>query len=135
MPRQARRGRPSTAGVTASLRGLIEHIAEQVVARVERRLPGRDELRSVERQMRELSRRVEARGAGQRRGPGRPRSNRTCEARGCDLPHVAHGFCSKHYQAWRRKSLQQQAGAGTAKRARRRGRKAGRRPGRPRKAA
>ena len=32
---------------------------------------------------------------------GRPRSDRSCSARGCERPHVARGRCKNHYQRLR----------------------------------
>ncbi len=108
MARRERRGAAGRGmGVTASLKGLVEAIAERVVERASRQLPGREQLRHVERELRRLARRVES-GSGRpgARRVGRPRSNRKCKVNGCGLPHVAQGFCSKHYQAWRRRKLQ-----------------------------
>ncbi len=124
MARSSTNGRSRGGGVAASLRGLIETIAERVAERMQKQLPGRDEMKSLERQIRDLTKRVEARGLGPRR-VGRPRSDRKCSLRGCGLPHVAQGFCSKHYQAWRRRNLAAAAKQATARRAPRRGRRTG----------
>lgn len=111
---RARRKRAVRSGaVTASLRNLIESIATRVADRMSKTIAGRDEIRSLERQVKDLARRVDARGArtGARR-PGRPPSNKVCKVRGCGLKHVAQGYCSKHYQAWRRKAMAAQAATG-----------------------
>jgi hypothetical protein len=108
MARRGRRGgRARVSGIANSFRGLVEAIADKVVTRVQKQLPGRDQLKGLERQVRSLTRRIEtgASRSGVRR-VGRPRSHRKCQVPGCGLPHVAQGFCSRHYQAWRRRKLQ-----------------------------
>jgi hypothetical protein len=115
--------------VNAPVKNLVEAITETVLERIMSQLPTREEIRDLERMVRELSRKVDA--LSKRKGArkvGRPRSNRKCEVAGCDLPHVAQGYCSRHYQAWRRKNqgkkakvTRKKAGArkkGTRKRAR-----------------
>jgi hypothetical protein len=87
------------------MKSLVEAIAERVIASAERRLPDRDQLKDLQRQLRGLARRIES--TSRRRGRvGRPPSHRKCQVPGCGLPHVAQGYCSRHYQAWRRKRLQ-----------------------------
>jgi hypothetical protein len=110
MARQGSRAkRHPRLGMSASLRGLVEAITERVLARVEKKAPDREELRAVKRDLRNLQRRLEAAtGRVVARRPGRPRSDRKCKARACGRPHVAQGFCSKHYQAWRRKRLKRE---------------------------
>lgn len=102
--------------MNASLKGLVEAIADAVRESLESRFPSREELRDLERSVRELNRRVDALAVrpGVRR-VGRPRSDRKCEMEGCNSPHVAQGFCSKHYQAWRRKNLAGEAEAAARK--------------------
>ena len=103
-------GRPATAG--AALRRLIEVIAEQVLERVRSEIPDRESLRRIERQVRRLDRRVEAGGGRlEVRRVGRPRSDRKCTVPGCGRRHVAHGLCSRHYQARRRRKLPAARGA------------------------
>ncbi len=109
MARTVRRRR-RRASVASSIRGLLDVVADRVVYRVQRSVAARAQVRDLERQVRVLSRRVEAGLA--RIGPrrvGRPRSNRRCKVKRCGLPHVAHGFCSRHYQAWRRRMLKARA--------------------------
>lgn len=36
------------------------------------------------------------------RGPGRPRSMRSCEVEGCGREHMARGMCGMHYGRWLR---------------------------------
>jgi hypothetical protein len=91
------------------MKGLVEAIAERVIARAEKRLPDRDQLKGLERQVRGLSRRIESSVRRRRGRVGRPRSHRKCQVPGCGLPHVAQGYCSRHYQAARRKKLQRVA--------------------------
>ena len=103
--------------VAGSVKSLVEAIAERVIASAERRLPNRDQLKDLQRQMRGLARRIES--SSRPRGRvGRPRSNRKCQVPGCGQPHVAQGYCSRHYQARRRKRIQGEARAG-ARRSRR----------------
>lgn len=116
--KSARRGGGRPGSIVSSLKGLVESVAERVLTRVQKDLPGRDQLRALERQVRGLARRVDSRiGRVGVRRVGRPRLNRKCKVAGCGLPHVAQGYCSKHYQAWRRRNM---------KRSRRVGARAGR---------
>ncbi len=104
--RKPRGGRRSREGVASTLRDLVESVAARVVARVQRDLPDREQIRLLERQLRRLERRLESadvRSVGGR--VGRPRLDRKCKMPTCGLPHVAQGFCSKHYQAWRRRTM------------------------------
>jgi hypothetical protein len=103
-PRSKSAVRP--ANLNAALKSLVEAIASRVVDRVQQQIPEKAQMRRVERQLARLVHRAE-RGAGApgARRVGRPRSDRRCKMRGCGLSHVAQGFCSKHYQAWRRKNL------------------------------
>lgn len=106
MASRTRRKVGKTPGVAASLRQLVEAIAEGVVEKARRRLPERGQIRDLERQLTRLTKRITVSGGkvGIRR-VGRPRADRQCNLPGCGLPHVAHGFCSKHYQSWRRRRL------------------------------
>jgi hypothetical protein len=109
-----RKSAPRISGarqMNASLKSLVESITESVTASLEQRFPRREELREIERSVRELSRKVDALASrpGVRR-VGRPRSDRQCEIQGCAAPHVAQGYCSKHYQAWRRSKLAEESG-------------------------
>jgi hypothetical protein len=114
---EGRHGGSRSATIGVALKDLIEAVADKVFERVERRLPAREHLKEIERQIARLSRRIEASDGRVRvRRVGRPRSDRKCKVAGCELPHVAQGFCSKHYQAWRRKSMR--AAAKSASRAR-----------------
>lgn len=92
-----------SATITDSLKGFVEAVVERVLVRVRKELPGRDRIRALETHLRRLTKRVEARSRPGSRKVGRPRLNRKCKVAGCGLPHVAHGFCSKHYQSWRRR--------------------------------
>jgi hypothetical protein len=100
------RGSGRSASIGTALKALVEAVAARVLERAERRLPSRQQVTRLERQVARLSRRIET-GGGRVvvRRVGRPRTDRKCKMTGCDLPHVAQGFCSKHYQAWRRKKL------------------------------
>lgn len=90
--------------VNAPVKDLVGAITDTVLERILSQLPSREEIRDLERVVRELSRRVDGLSAKKgARKVGRPRSNRKCEVAGCGLPHVAQGYCSRHYQAWRRK--------------------------------
>lgn len=104
-------GRTGGGSVATSVKSLVEAIAERVIASAERRLPDRDQLKDLQRQMRGLARRIESSSRGRGR-VGRPRTNRKCQVARCGLPHVAQGYCSRHYQAWRRKRLQADRPAG-----------------------
>jgi hypothetical protein len=96
--------------VNAPVKDLVSAITETVLERILGQLPSREDIKELERNLRELSRRVEALSRRKEaRRVGRPRSDRKCEVAGCNLPHVAQGYCSRHYQAWRR----QQAGQKT----------------------
>lgn len=114
--------------ITAGLKSLVTAVAEQVVGRIQMGLPGREEFRALRKQIRSLERKIGRGRTG--RGPGRPPSNRLCQIKGCGLPHTAHGFCSKHYQAWRRGKLKH---AGAPVGPKKSARKSGRKPGRGRK--
>lgn len=105
MPRKKTgRGRERTVTLTDTLKGLVESVADHVLLRVRRELPNREQIRALEMHLRRLTKRVEAKGLrGTGRKVGRPRLNRKCKVAGCGLPHVAQGFCSKHYQSWRRR--------------------------------
>ena len=100
------RGTGRKASIGTALKALVEAVAARVLERAERRLPSREQVNRLERQVARLSRRIESRGGrlGARR-VGRPHTDRKCKMPGCGLQHVAQGFCSKHYQAWRRRRL------------------------------
>ena len=96
----------STSALASSLRRLIESVTERVWIRVRKDLISRAEIRALEREVRALARKVEtARFRSDRSRVGRPRLDRKCKVPGCGFPHVAQGFCSKHYQAWRRRKM------------------------------
>ena len=102
--------RPSANGsagaLASSLRHLVESVTERVWVRMRKDLISRAEIRSLEREVRALARKVETvRLSSDRSRVGRPRLDRKCRVAGCGLPHVAQGFCSKHYQAWRRRTM------------------------------
>ncbi len=100
------RARGRSVPIAESLKGLVEAVVDRVLARVQRELPDRDQIRTLEKDLHRLTKRVEARGLrGGGRRVGRPRLDRKCKVAGCGLPHVAQGFCSKHYQAWRRRKI------------------------------
>jgi hypothetical protein len=105
-----RRGKSSHARrVSDALRLLVDGIASKVADEVGRRFPEKERLRRIERQLARISRRLGSRNVALSvRRVGRPRSDRRCKVGGCGLPHVAHGFCSKHYQSWRRKRLREE---------------------------
>jgi hypothetical protein len=107
MPRRRERSdRATSLGVALKL--LVDGIASKVVDRVRRQMPEREQLRRIEKELARLSHRVgQGRATLAARRVGRPRADRRCKMRGCGLPHVAHGLCSKHYQAWRRKRLRE----------------------------
>jgi len=96
----------ASSEIPCSLRDLVEAVVERVVARVQRKLPGLEQIRELESRVRRLGRRVESGGfrVGASRA-GRPPLYRECTIEGCGLPHTARGFCSKHYQVWRRLKL------------------------------
>lgn len=101
--RKAKQGKGGIRKVNAPVKDLVAAITETVLERILTQLPGKEEIKEIERNVRELSRRVDAMAKRKEsRRVGRPRSNRKCEVAGCNLPHVAQGFCSRHYQAWRR---------------------------------
>jgi hypothetical protein len=100
------RGSERSASIGTALKALVEAVAVRLLEQAERRLPSREQVRRLERQVARLGRRIEAgRGRVGVRRVGRPRTDRKCKMSGCELPHVAQGYCSKHYQAWRRKKL------------------------------
>ena len=108
--KKTRQAKGGIRKVNAPVKDLVSAITETVFERILTQLPGKEEIRELERNLRELSRRVDALSKRKEsKRVGRPRSNRKCEVAGCNLPHVAQGFCSRHYQAWRR----QQAGQKT----------------------
>lgn len=96
----------STTALAVSLKHLVESVTERVWLRVRRDLISREEIRTLEREVRALARKVDL--VRFRKAPshvGRPRLDRKCKIASCGLPHVAQGFCSKHYQSWRRKQM------------------------------
>ncbi len=102
----------SGGALASSLRRLVESVTERVWVRVRKDLISRAEIRSLEREVRALARKVDTvRLRSDRNRVGRPRLDRKCRVSGCGLPHVAQGFCSKHYQAWRRRSMNGSASA------------------------
>ena len=97
-----------TRKVNAAARGFVDSVAQLVADKVKEELPTREEFRELKRAVRELQRKLRSgTGVAGLRKAGRPRSNRKCEVAGCNRPHVAQGYCSRHYQARRR---EQQAG-------------------------
>ena len=108
-PRKKRSKRTGTVSLSGSLKGLIEAIAEQVVQRLHSELPTRDDVKSLERHLRTLSRQVRTGARKAARGRvGRPPTDRRCKLNACNQPHVARGYCSMHYQAWRRRKMARQ---------------------------
>jgi hypothetical protein len=108
MARKPKHSAPAAA-LSAALRNLVEAVARKVMDEVRREIPERNRVRRIERQLARLSRRLGSggRASGAKR-VGRPRSDRRCTVRGCSLPHVAQGLCSKHYQARRRQKLRKE---------------------------
>lgn len=108
MSRARARQSPNGSGgaLASSLRLLVESVTERVWLRMRKDLVSRAEIRSLEREVRALSRKVDTvRLRSDKNRVGRPRLDRKCRVSGCGLPHVAQGFCSKHYQAWRRRTM------------------------------
>jgi hypothetical protein len=102
--------RGNSPQLTVSLRALVDGVAERLLQRVQKGLPTREQLRALEKEVRLLGRKLDA--VRLRSTPsrvGRPRLDRKCKIGGCGLPHVAQGFCSKHYQAWRRGKMRARA--------------------------
>jgi hypothetical protein len=92
--------------LTVALRALVDGVADRLLQRVQKGLPTREQVRDLEKEIRGLERKLDSvrlRAAPSR--VGRPRLDRKCKVAGCGLPHVAQGFCSKHYQAWRRRKM------------------------------
>ncbi len=95
--RGPRKRNPTRTAVSA----LVEAVSEQVMQHVRKELPSKDAFNELRRDVRRIGTRLERASAGRPRR-GRPPSNRKCTVRGCSEKHVAHGYCSKHYQQWRR---------------------------------
>lgn len=89
--------RPTRAVMSA----LVEAVSTQVLDRIKKEVPSRDAVRELRRDVQRIVTRLE-RVSADRPRRGRPPSNRKCTVKGCNEKHVAHGFCSKHYQHWRR---------------------------------
>ena len=108
-PRKKLSKRNRVASLSGSLKGLIEAIADQVVERLQSDLPTRQDVKSIERHLRTLSRQVRTGARKAARGRvGRPPTDRRCKLNSCNQPHVARGYCSMHYQAWRRRKMARQ---------------------------
>ena len=90
--------RPTRMVVSA----LVEAVSTQVLGQLRKEVPSRDDVRELRRDVQRIVSRLE-RVSADRPRRGRPPSNRKCAVKGCDEKHVAHGYCSKHYQQWRRK--------------------------------
>lgn len=101
-----------------AVKGLVEGIAERVELRAATHRPTREQVRLLERRIQALERKVATlRSRTKPARVGRPPLHRKCKLASCGLAHVAHGFCSKHYQAWRRKQIRASRGrAGAGKR-------------------
>lgn len=96
----------SGGALASSLRHLVESVTERVWSHMRKDLISRAEIRALEREVRALARKVDTvRLHSDKNRVGRPRLDRKCRVGGCGLPHVAQGFCSKHYQAWRRRTM------------------------------
>jgi len=107
--------------VNAAARGFVDSVAQSVAEKVREEMPTREEFRELKKAVRELERKLRSgTGTGGRRKAGRPRSNRKCEVAGCSRPHVAQGFCSRHYQAQRREDQSSLARKTAKKRVRKR---------------
>jgi len=109
MARRKQVARVGARQVNAAARGFVDSVAQSVVDKVKEDLPTREEFRELKRTVRVLQRKLRSgSGAAGPRKAGRPRSNRKCEVAGCNRPHVAQGFCSRHYQAQRREAQSSQ---------------------------
>ena len=107
--------------VNAAARGFVDSVARSVADKVKEDLPTREEFRELKKAVRELQRKLRSgSGAPGSRRAGRPRSDRKCEVAGCNRPHVAQGFCSRHYQAKRREDQSALARKAAKKKARKR---------------
>ena len=99
--KQAARG--GVRKVNAAARGFVDSVAQSVAEKIKEELPTREEFRDLKKAVRELQRKLQSgSGTAGPRKAGRPRSDRKCEVAGCNRPHVAQGYCSRHYQARRR---------------------------------
>ncbi|MBD3866823.1 MAG: hypothetical protein IFK94_01755 [Acidobacteria bacterium] len=106
--------------VNAAAQGFVDSVARSVADKVKEDLPTREEFRELKKAVRELQRKLRSGSGSGTRKAGRPRSNRKCEVAGCNLSHVAQGFCSRHYQARRREEMAAAASKPARKKARKR---------------
>ncbi len=107
--------------VNAAARVFVDSVARSVAEMVKEELPSREEFRELKKAVREMQRKLRSGGgASGPRKAGRPRSNRKCEVAACSRPHVAQGFCSRHYQAHRREMQAAQARKAEKRKARNR---------------
>jgi hypothetical protein len=89
--------------LNASTNTFVDAVADVILERLRSEVPSQDEFRELRKTVQELLRKSRSRtGGGSGRGVGRPRSDRKCGIDGCSRPHVAQGYCSRHYQAQRR---------------------------------
>src|SRR4051812_17753702 len=94
--------RPRKSRLVPSVSTFAEELVRVITEHVDRRLDQlTDELRSELGKLRRDLERLRASGAPPGLRGGRPRTERTCSVKGCDLPHVARGLCKNHYQQLR----------------------------------
>ena len=120
MARQKKVAKAGVRQVNAAARGFVDSVARSVADKVKEGVPTREEFRELKSAVRELQRKLRSGSSAGARKAGRPRSNRKCEVAGCNLPHVAQGFCSRHYQARRRELQSSQIRKAAKKKARKR---------------